>query len=135
MTLTAPYFRLVTTEVDATAKVKHEVYACAKPTLVLFDTKTQEPLASYMFQAHGEDLLYRGHSRPQASKLANSVVYPRENDSDGRQRFQGIVDQDKQYVEHVLTNLVRNEHDLRILFSAKVLSLCDSRNGFVYLLM
>jgi hypothetical protein len=103
--LVTPYFRLVTSEIDGGAKVKHEVYACARPTLVLFDTKTQEPLASFMFQAHGEDLSYRGHARPEATKLATTVVYPRENDVDGRQRFQGIVDQDKQFAEYVLTNL------------------------------
>jgi len=105
MSLTEPYFRLVATEVDEAAKVKHRVYVCARPTLVLFDIKTQEPLASFMFQAHGEDLSYRGYSRPQATKLANTVLYPRENDADGRQRFQGIVDQDKQFAEYVLTNL------------------------------
>jgi len=77
--------------------------------MVLYNSATNEPLASFMLQAHAEDLPYAAARVDAEDLVAGSfapvVLYPRAKDAQGRVRFHSVVGQDKQFAEFVLTNL------------------------------
>jgi hypothetical protein len=71
--------------------------------VVLFNTKTQEPFACVMFQAHADNIAYApdgSNNNACASQYAPLALFPR-SDS----RLQVVVGAEGQYWEVVITNL------------------------------